>query len=52
MPEEKTTHFNTPADDGKTRCGRKLTKVEWRVDIKDVTCNRCTQLYWGRSANA
>ena len=44
MPASPTLHYNTPKNDNKTRCGRKLNKVQWRTDIKDVTCNRCLQL--------
>lgn len=44
MPASKTTHYNTPKNDNKTRCGRILSAVEWRTDISDVTCNRCLQL--------
>lgn len=44
MPSSPTLHYNTPLNDNKTRCGRKLNKVQWRTDIKDVTCNRCLQL--------
>ncbi len=45
MPASKTRHWNTPAHDGKTRCGRHLHQVEWRNDINDVDCNKCLQLY-------
>ncbi len=37
-------HYNTPKDDGKTRCGRKLAAVKWRTDAKDVTCGNCERL--------
>ncbi len=45
MPASKTRHWNTPKHDGKTRCGRHLSQVEWRNDINDVDCNKCLQLY-------
>ncbi len=44
-PASKTRHWNTPAHDGKTRCGRHLGQVVWRNDIDDVDCNSCIRLY-------
>lgn len=44
MPAAKTLHYNPPAVNRKTRCGRSLSMVEWRTDIADVTCNRCLML--------
>lgn len=46
MPAAKTLHFNPPGVRylNKTRCGRILRMVEWRLDIADITCNRCLQL--------
>lgn len=44
MPASKTLHFNPVNTKMKTRCGRLLGDVLWRLDIKDATYNRCLQL--------
>lgn len=44
MAKAKTLHYNTPKDDGKTRCGRRLYEVLWTTDPQDATCNTCRKL--------
>lgn len=51
MPTTNAIHYNTPENNGITRCGRRLGKVTWREDITDVTCNMCKRLVTKDMAN-
>lgn len=45
MPAAKTLHYNPPTQGFKTRCGIRFKEgIEWRKDIKDVSCNNCIRL--------
>lgn len=44
MPRAKLLHLNSPEDDERTVCGRKLAKTQWTLEPSQVTCKACRKV--------